>query len=97
MGEPWQPGGPDPRRGGFISRQSFAKHAVRIVHQDARVDDEVAHVRDGTGFFDLEAPIGEGDLVEVGGRRFAVTRVTRRDSGPRLTRHVQVSLADAAD
>lgn len=95
MSEPWQPGGPEPRRGGFISRQSFAKQAVRIVHADGRVDEEVGHVRGGSGFFDIEAPIGEGDVVEVDDQRLAVTHVTLRDSGPRLMRHVQVTFGDA--
>lgn len=95
MSEPWQPGGPEPRRGGFISRQSFAKQAVRIVHADHSVDEEVAHVRGSTGFFDLEAPVGEGDVVDVDGRRRTVTEVNVRDSGPRLMRHIQVTLGEA--
>jgi hypothetical protein len=95
MSEPWQPDGPEPRRGGFISRQSFAKHAVRIVHADGSIDEEVAHVRGGTGFFDVEATISEGDVVELGERRLAVTHATLRDTGPRLMRHIQVTLGDA--
>ncbi len=107
MSEPWQPGGPEPRRGGFISRQSFAKQLVRIIHAEGTleqtVQDEVAHVRDGTGFFDLEARLGEGDVVvlsepgEDGVRRLRVERVVVRDHGPRLLRHVQVTLGPAPD
>jgi hypothetical protein len=93
MGEPWQPGGPAPRRGGFLSRQSFAKQVVRITHADGSVDHEVAHVRGRTGFFDLEAPIGVNDVVEVHGRRSSVSRVEPRNSGPRMLRHIQVTLA----
>jgi len=97
MSEPWQPGGPEPRRGGFISRQSFAKQAVRIVHADHSVDEEVAHVRGNTGFFDLEAPVRDGDVVDVDGRPRIVTEVNVRDSGPRLMRHVQVTLGEAPE
>ena len=95
MSEPWQPGGPEPRRGGFISRQSFVKQAVRIVHADGSSDEEVAHVRGSTGFFDIEAPVREGDVVEVDGRELTVTHATLRDRGPRLMRHVQVTLEEA--
>ena len=95
MSEPWQPGGPEPRRGGFISRQSFAKQAVRIVHADRSVDEEVAHVRGSTGFFDIEAPVREGDVVDVDGRRSDRHPCNVRDSGPRLMRHIQVTLGEA--
>lgn len=94
MSEPWQPGGPEPRRGGFISRQSFVKQAVRIVHADGSSDAEVAHVRGSTGFFDIEAPVREGDVVEVDGRELTVTQATLRDSGPRLMRHLQAALEE---
>jgi hypothetical protein len=107
MSDLWQPGGPEPRRGGFISRQSFTKQQVRIIHAEGTleqtVQEEVAHVRAGTGFFDLEARLREGDVVELsepaedGVRRLRVERVVVRDSGPRLMRHVQVALGPAPD
>jgi hypothetical protein len=107
MSDPWQPGGPEPRRGSFISRQSFAKQSVRIIRAEGTLEQtvhvEVAHVRDGSGFFDLEARLHEGDVVELsepaedGARRLRIERVTVRDSGPRLLRHVQVTLGPAPD
>jgi hypothetical protein len=107
MSDPWQPGGPEPRRGGFVSRQSFAKQLVRVIHAEGTleqtVQNEVGHVRDESGFFDLEAQLHEGDVVELsepaedGARRLRVERVIVRDSGPRLMRHVQVTLGPAPD
>jgi hypothetical protein len=106
MGEPWQPGGPEPRRGGFVSRQSFPKSVVRIIHAEGtlaeEVHEEVAHVRDTTGFFDVEAPIRQGDVLEVDGsdgttQRRRIARIDLRDSGPRLMRHAQVTLEDAPE
>ncbi len=107
MSDAWHPDDPEPRRGGFISRQSFHKQRVRIIHAEGTleqtVQEEVAHVRDGTGFFDLEATLREGDVVELsepgedGAHRLLVDRVVVRDSGPRLLRYVQVTLEPAPE
>jgi len=107
MNDAWHPDDPEPRRGGFISRQSFHKQRVRILHAEGTleqtVQEEVAHVRDGTGFFDLEATLGVGDVVELsepgddGARRLRVDHVVVRDSGPRLLRYVQVTLGPASE
>src|SRR4051812_38807283 len=94
--------GPPIRRGGFISRQHVATQTVRIIHaegtEDEAVHEEGARIQPKSGLFDVQAPIHEGDVVEVpdprGGpdvrerRVAAVVRVN--DSGPKILQHTQV-------
>jgi Protein of unknown function (Hypoth_ymh) len=101
--------GPPIRRGGFMSRQHVATQTVRIIHaegtEDEVVHEEVARIQPKSGLFDVQAPIHEGDIVEVpdpqGGpdvrerRVAAVVRVN--DSGPKILQHTQVIWGKASE
>jgi uncharacterized protein (TIGR02391 family) len=99
--------GPPIRRGGFMSRQHVATETVRIIHAEGTeaeaVHEEIARIQPKSGFFDVEAPIREGDVVEVrdpgGGpdsrERRVVAQVRVNDHGPRMMQHTQVIWGEA--
>src|SRR5216683_2627434 len=57
------------RSAGFLSRSPFPTEIVRIIRNegtDSEVVTEVeAHIQPKSGFFDVDAPVYEGDVVEV--------------------------------
>jgi len=105
--EGWKPDEPPIRRGGFISRQKLATQTVRIIHAEGTEDEatyeEVAHVAPRSGFFDVEAPISQGDVVEVhdprGGpgdrERRVAAEVKVHSRAPRMAQHIQVIWGEA--
>jgi len=92
-----------------MSRQHVATESVRIIHAEGTEDEatyeEVARIQPKSGLFDVQAPIHEGDVVEVhapdGGpdererRVVAVVRVN--DSGPKILQHTQVIWGQASE
>ena len=99
--------GPPIRRGGFMSRQHVATETVRIIHaegtEEEAVYEEIARIQPKSGLFDVEAPIHEGDVVEVhdpgGGaerrERRVAARVRVNNRGPRMLQHTQVMWGEA--
>jgi uncharacterized protein (TIGR02391 family) len=93
--------------GRFLSRMSFPKQTVHVIRNEGTDDEEsfetVGHIQPEQGFFEVETPIYEGDIVEVadprGGpagkeRRIAAT-VKVYDSAPRGMAHTAVTWGKA--
>jgi hypothetical protein len=101
--------GPPVRRGGFMSRQHVATETVRIIHAEGtegeEVHEEIGRIQPKSGLFDVEAPIHEGDIVEVqdprggpnGRERRAVAEVRVNDRGPKILQHTQVIWGKATE
>ena len=79
-----------PRPGGFISRLGFPTETVQIIHAEGTDEEEtfeiVAHIQPASGFFDVDTPIYEGDIVVVADPRKGPDGRERR-----LAREVKVN------
>lgn len=90
------------RRGGFLSRSPFPTETVRIIHLEGTVDEVVtevvAHIQPRSGFFDVDAPVYEGDVVEVadprggpkGRERRLAAEVRVNNNAPEAVQHIEV-------
>jgi uncharacterized protein (TIGR02391 family) len=92
-----------PARGrGFLARTPFPKETVRVIRNEGTDDEEilevVGHIQPDSGFFDVDAPIFEGDIVEVadprmgseGRERRLAQRVKVNSNAPESVQHTQV-------
>jgi hypothetical protein len=92
-----------------MSRQHVATETVRIIHaegtEDEEIHEEIARIQPKSGLFDVEAPIREGDIVEVQDPRGRPDRRERRaaaevrvnDRGPKILQHTQVIWGEATE
>lgn len=85
---------------------AFGTQTVKIIHNADRDDEEVleveGHIQGEKGFFDVDTPVFEGDLVEVadprrpqGVERRLAARVEVNNFGPDDLQHVSVTWGQA--
>ncbi len=101
MSNPSGPGSPA-RRGSFIARTRVPTETVRVIRNEATDDEEtfevVGHIQPDSGFFDVDTPIYEGDIVEVadprkgpeGRERRLAQRVKVNHNAPARAQHTEV-------
>lgn len=98
------PGRPAGRGDSFVRGigSPFGTQTVKIIRNaetdDEEVDEVEAHVQGEKGFFDVDTPIFEGDLVEVadprrpeGVERRLATKVKVNNMGPTNMQHISVT------
>jgi hypothetical protein len=91
-----------PSPGTFLSRMPFHKEIVKVIRNEGTDSEETAevwaHVQADAGFFDLDTPIFEGDVVEVsdarrgpdGTERRLAAKVDVNRSGQAAVDHIHV-------
>jgi hypothetical protein len=87
---------------GFVARMRFPTETVRVIRNEGTDDEEtfevVAHIQPKSGFFDIDTPIYEGDIVEVADPRGGPDGRARRlaqlvevnNNAPRGMEHIEV-------
>lgn len=98
-----------PRPGPFLSRmRQLGTEVVRVIHAEGTEDETttevVAHVQPEKGFFEVDAPVFEGDVVEVhdprlgpeGRERRVARKVSVLASAPGGMAHTEVAWGKGA-